>query len=58
MNKRADKVEVAIEDLKDSNVAGRRSGVVLETKASSTARATTPRSRCTRTTCPRSRSRC
>ena len=33
MNKRADKVEVAIEELKDSNVAGDKAGVVLETKA-------------------------
>ena len=33
MNKRADKVEVAIEDLKDSNVADDSSGVVLETEA-------------------------
>ena len=33
MNKRADKVEVAIEDLKDSNVADDGSGVVLETEA-------------------------
>ena len=33
MNKRAEKVEVAIEDLKDSNVAGDGAGVVLETEA-------------------------
>ena len=33
MNKRAEKVEVAIEDLKDSNVADDGAGVVLETEA-------------------------
>jgi hypothetical protein len=33
MNKRAEKVEVAIEDPKDSNVAGDGDGVVLETEA-------------------------
>ena len=33
MNKRADKVEVAIEELKDSNVAGDGVGVVLETES-------------------------
>jgi hypothetical protein len=33
MNKRADKVEVAIEDLKDSSVADDGAGVVLETEA-------------------------
>ena len=33
MNKRADRVEVAIEELKDSNVAGDGVGVVLETEA-------------------------
>ena len=33
MNKRAEKVEVAIEDLKDSNVTDDGAGVVLETEA-------------------------
>ena len=33
MNKRAEKVEVAIEDLKDANVADDGAGVVLETEA-------------------------
>ena len=33
MNKRANKVEVAIEELKYSNVAGERAAVVLETEA-------------------------
>lgn len=33
MNKRADKVEVAIEELKDSAVVGDGAGVVLETEA-------------------------
>ena len=33
MNKRAEKVEVTIEELKDSNVAGDGTGVVLETEA-------------------------
>ena len=33
MNKRADKVEVAVEELKDSTVAGEGAGVVLETEA-------------------------
>jgi hypothetical protein len=33
MNKRADKVEVAIEELKDSTLVGDGAGVVLETEA-------------------------
>ena len=33
MNKRADKVEVTVEELKDSTVAADGAGVVLETKA-------------------------